>query len=114
MANVNETIANILDRPSGKAASERQTLIVEVAHMIRAWRVEAGLTQAELANRIGTGQTAISKLESYDNDHIPSVSTLIDIAHACGRQLLLGSQPAAGSSLAPSGKATAGQQLLAV
>jgi len=93
-------IAGILDRPSGKRAYERRAGIVQVARMVHRWRTDAGLTQRQLAERIGTKQARISKLESYDNEHMPNVDTLIAIAHACGRRFVFGSEKATTSSTA--------------
>jgi ribosome-binding protein aMBF1 (putative translation factor) len=42
---------------------EEERLNAEIARMIYAARTKAGLTQAELANRIGTKQPAIARLE---------------------------------------------------
>jgi|GEM_PF-2648397 len=89
----NKAIAEILDRPSGKGAYESRTWIVQVAKMVQSWRIDAELSQNELAELIGTKQAQISRLESYDNDHMPNVGTLIKIAHACGRRLVIGSKP---------------------
>jgi transcriptional regulator with XRE-family HTH domain len=43
-------------------------------------RVRAGLTQAELAKRMGTTQSVIARLES--GAQLPSVSTLLKFARA--------------------------------
>ena len=43
-------------------------------------RVRAGLTQAELAARMGTTQSAIARLES--GAQLPSVKTLLRLANA--------------------------------
>ena len=43
-------------------------------------RVRAGLTQAELADRMGTTQSAIARLES--GARMPSVNTLLKFAKA--------------------------------
>ena len=92
---MDEAIADILKRPSGKEAYDKQTGIIQVAKMVNSWRVEANLTQKELADALNTQQGAISKLESYDNENMPNVSTLIDVAHACGRKFVIGSEKAA-------------------
>ena len=93
-------IADILDRPSGKRAYERRAGIVQVARMVHRWRTDAGLTQGQLAERIGSKQARISKLESCDDEHMPDVDTLIAFAHACGRRFVFGSEKARTSSTA--------------
>ena len=55
--------------------------------MIRA-RNDARLTQAEIAERIGTTQSAIARLEGGRVS--PSVATLRRYAEATGRQLRIG------------------------
>ena len=47
-------------------------------------RAEAGLTQAEVAARIGTTQSAIARLESAEPRHSPSIATLQKYANALG------------------------------
>jgi predicted transcriptional regulator len=48
-------------------------------------RAEAGLTQAKLATRIGTTQSAIARLESGGT--LPSLATLRKYAAATGKRL---------------------------
>ncbi|MDZ4733787.1 MAG: helix-turn-helix transcriptional regulator [Nitrospirota bacterium] len=50
-------------------------------------RAEAGLTQAELANRIGTTQSAVARLETAMGKHSPSIGTLKRYASALGYRL---------------------------
>lgn len=52
-------------------------------------RAAAGLTQAEAAERIGTTQSAIARLESGSGKHSPSLATLQKYAHALGCRLEL-------------------------
>jgi transcriptional regulator with XRE-family HTH domain len=47
-------------------------------------RAEAGLTQAELAARIGTTQSAVARLEAPSGKHSPSIATLRRYASALG------------------------------
>lgn len=47
-------------------------------------RAEAGLTQAEVAERVGTTQSAIARLESGSSRHSPSIATLQRYAGALG------------------------------
>jgi transcriptional regulator with XRE-family HTH domain len=50
-------------------------------------RARAGLTQAEVAKRVGTTQSAIARLESGAGKHSPSVATLQRYARALGFRL---------------------------
>lgn len=47
-------------------------------------RAEAGLTQAQVAMRVGTTQSAIARLESGALKHSPSIATLQKYANALG------------------------------
>lgn len=47
-------------------------------------RTESGLTQAEVAKRVGTSQSAIARLESAERKHSPSIATLQRYARALG------------------------------
>ena len=54
-------------------------------------RHEAGLTQAQVAERMGTQPPSVARLERSlaTGKHSPSLSTLRKYAQACGRELLL-------------------------
>jgi transcriptional regulator with XRE-family HTH domain len=47
-------------------------------------RAESGLTQAQVAERVGTTQSAIARLESGALKHSPSIATLQKYAQALG------------------------------
>jgi ribosome-binding protein aMBF1 (putative translation factor) len=61
-------------------------IAVDVARMIHQARTDAGLTQAELADLIGTKQQAIARLEDADYDG-HSLRMLERIASALNRKL---------------------------
>ena len=52
-------------------------------------RKEAGLTQEEIARRMGTTKSAVSRLEASlgSEKHSPSLATLRKYAKACGKRL---------------------------
>ena len=54
-------------------------------------RHEAGLTQAEVAERMGTQAPAVARLERSlaTGKHSPSVATLRKYVKACGKRLVL-------------------------
>jgi predicted transcriptional regulator len=56
------------------------------SELIRA-RARAGLSQAELAERMGTSQSAIARLESGQT--LPSTKTLLRFAEATGSKVKL-------------------------
>lgn len=55
--------------------------------LLRQAREEAGLTQEELARRINTKKTAISRIENHAEDI--KLSTLEKFVHALGKQLTI-------------------------
>lgn len=56
-----------------------------LASLLIRLRSEAGLSQAELAKRVGTTQSAIARMES--GKVIPRLESLRKIARACGKTL---------------------------
>lgn len=59
----------------------------EILDEILRARAEAGVTQAELAARIGTTQSAVARLETGLGKHSPSIGTLKRYALALGYRL---------------------------
>lgn len=76
-----------LAKPGVKAAYE--ALHDEFAFLDEVFKVRAdsGLTQAEVAERVGTTQSAIARLESAAPKHSPSIATLQRYAKALGYKL---------------------------
>ena len=58
-----------------------------LGEQVRALRVAAGITQAELADRIGTSQPAVAHLEG--GRRTPTLVTLQKLAQALGRDVTL-------------------------
>ena len=54
-------------------------------------RKEAGLTQADVALKMGVSQPVLARIESSlgKRDHSPSLSTLRRYAQACGKKLVI-------------------------
>ena len=50
-------------------------------------RAAQGLTQAQVAERIGTTQSAVARMESGSGKHSPSLATLTKYANALGCKL---------------------------
>ena len=57
------------------------------ADLIRATRLQAGITQAELGRRLGMSQAAVARLERPGAN--PTVATLERLVHATGHRLEL-------------------------
>ena len=71
--------------PEFRAELERLRPFEEVARQIIRLRLDHGLSQEALAQRVGTTKSAISRLES--GQHAPNLATLTRIAGAFGGRL---------------------------
>lgn len=73
-----------LAKPSVKAAYD--ALADEFAYLdeLLKARTASGLSQIEVAQRIGTSQSAVARLESINSKHSPSLATLQNYAQALG------------------------------
>ena len=74
----------LLRNPQVKDEYDKLAPIYEIKEEIIRLRIEKGLSQKELADLIGSKQSAISRLES--GDYNPSVQFLIKIAHALDKE----------------------------
>ncbi len=67
------------------AAYDQAGRDIELGERVRELRLRAGLTQSELARRMGTTQPAIARLEAGGTS--PSIQTLDSVAQAVGARL---------------------------
>ena len=84
-----ELKARALERADVKAEYDRLDEEFAFLDEFLKARAAAGITQAEVAERIGTTQSAIARLESGGGKHSPSLATLQKYAHALGCRLEL-------------------------
>lgn len=92
MATHDEIIKELMSRPGVAAEVERiEREESELLDALLKARHEAGLTQAELAARMGTHAPAVARLERAlaTGKHSPSVATLRRYVKACGKDLRL-------------------------
>ncbi len=90
---IGTTLSAARRRHTAKSAEyrrERERLepYEKLARAVIQLRMRQNLTQEQLAGRIGTTASAISRLES--GQHMPSMETLRKLAHASGGHLLVG------------------------
>jgi len=101
--------ARALARPGVKKAYDELDEEFAFLDEVLKARAEAGLTQAEVAARIGTTQSAVARLESAESRHSPSIATLQRYAKALGYKvqirLVKRKRPAAGSRVRSSATA---------
>jgi transcriptional regulator with XRE-family HTH domain len=67
-----------------------------LVRMLARARDQAGITQAELARRIGTTQSAVARLEGAERD--PRLSTVVRYAQIVGRELIAADAEAVGTA----------------
>ncbi len=84
-----ELKARALERADVKAEYDRLDEEFAFLDEFLKARAAAGITQAEVAERIGTTQSAIARLESGSGKHSPSWATLQKYARALGCRLEL-------------------------
>jgi predicted transcriptional regulator len=77
--------ARLLANPKVKAEYDALAPQFEIAAELLRARLRAGLSQAELAVRMGTSQSAVARLESGDT--LPSTKTLLRYAQATGSRV---------------------------
>ena len=81
----------ILAKPGVKKAYEALEEEYAALYAMLDARLAAGLTQADVAKRMGTTVSAVSRLEASlrSEKHSPSYATLKKYAQACGKKLLV-------------------------
>ena len=82
MSSITELKKKWLKDPKVRDAFEDMEPEFEVAHALIAARVEAGLTQVEVAKRMGTTQSVVARLEGGRT--LPSIKSLYRYAEATG------------------------------
>jgi len=90
MLTYDEMKAKMLENPTIRAEYERiEREEMPMLDAILSARKDAGLTQAQVAERMGTKATAVARLEAalVSGKHSPSISTLRKYASALGKQL---------------------------
>lgn len=85
--NLKQFKARALARPDIKREYDRLAGEFEFLDEILKARAATGLTQADVAARIGTTQSAVARLESSTGKHSPSLATLQRYASAIGYRL---------------------------
>ena len=75
-------LARRLRDPAFRAEWERTAVARAVATRVIAYRAEHGITQTELARRLGMKQPAVARLEA--GEHNPSLETLARLSSALG------------------------------
>ncbi len=98
-----QLVKKMLKRPGVKAAYEAQAEEFALLDELLRARRRAGLTQAEVAKRMGTMPPAVARLEGGGGRqrHSPSLTTLRKYAQAVGCRLEIRLRPLKGRRLGP-------------
>ncbi len=75
-------------RGRGDTVLDDEERISQFRELVYRLRIEAGLTQVELADRMGTAQPAIARMEN--GGVRPTLDTLEKLAKAVGKDLVVG------------------------
>jgi DNA-binding XRE family transcriptional regulator len=81
----NDVKKSLLQSQEVKEEYDKLNVIYEIKKQIIKYRLEQGISQKELAEKIGTRQSAISRLEN--DDYNPSIEFLDKVANALGKKL---------------------------
>ena len=85
---LDEWLSEKLKKPGFRKHFRQARMAVEVAHQIVLLREKLGISQVELARRMGTKQQTISRLESGDYEGV-TLKTLMKIADATKTQVVV-------------------------
>src|SRR3989344_2063017 len=77
-----------LENPKFKKGFEEEYEKLSMGEQLARLRLQAGLTQAEVAKNAGTTASAVSRYENAEYDRY-EVRTLQRIARACGGRMIL-------------------------
>ncbi len=91
MTNIKELHKKWAENPEFKSAYDELETEFELARVLIEARVESGLTQAQVAERMKTSQAAIARMEGGKVK--PSAGSLERYAKAIGRRLHISFEP---------------------
>jgi len=78
-----------LSNPSVREEYEASAAAFAVKRQLIALRHQAGLTQEQMAERLGTQKSNISRLENLSATHSPKLETIEQYAHQLGYSVQL-------------------------
>lgn len=81
----NEVKKTLLKNPEAKKEYNNLDIMYEIKKQVIKYRIDNNLSQKELAEKIGTKQSAISRLEN--DDYNPSFKFMNKVANALGKKL---------------------------
>jgi transcriptional regulator with XRE-family HTH domain len=91
MSKINTLHNRWMKTPGYKEAFEESRIEFELARQLIETRIKSGLSQEELATKMGTSQSTIARLESGTS--MPSMRTLTKFAQATNSQVQIMFKP---------------------
>lgn len=79
--------------PEVKGEYDSLSSVFEMKRRMIALRKQAGLTQAQMADLLGTKKSNISRLESVTSDNSPRLATIEEYAKALGYSIKVDFKP---------------------
>jgi ribosome-binding protein aMBF1 (putative translation factor) len=98
MATSNSFEQAALRDPDVKFGFDNYEVLRQVGDFVKEMRTGSSLTQAVLQEMSGVSQADISRLEKGAMERGPSLLTLVRLAHAAGKHLVIGLKDDAGDS----------------
>ncbi|MEO8541988.1 MAG: helix-turn-helix transcriptional regulator [Betaproteobacteria bacterium] len=98
MVKPNEFEQSLLQDPDVKFGFDNYEVLQQLGALVRDMRTESGLSQSALQDASGVGQSEISRLESGSMERGPSLLTLVRLAHAAGKRLVIGIEDEEGAT----------------
>ncbi len=90
MGKLNAFEESLLLDPDVKFGFDNYEMLKQIGMFVRDIRTQSAMSQTALEEASGVGQAEISRLESGSMERGPSLLTLVRLAHAAGKRLVIG------------------------
>ncbi len=78
---------HLMENPDFRLGWRLYEMAGEIGRIVSAMRKRSGLTQTQLAERLGVRQSMVAKLESKNPDRMPTFATVARVADVCGYEM---------------------------
>ncbi len=90
MVKMTELEKRALEDPDVRLGYDNYEVLRRLGEFVREMRANSALSQTALQELSGVPQAEISRLESGNMERGPTLLTLVKLAHAAGKQLVIG------------------------
>ena len=101
MATLSKREQAALNDPDVRFGFDNYDVLKQVGELVRQMRAETAMSQAALHAASGVDQADISRLELGSLERGPTLLTLVRLAHAAGKRLVIGVEDAEPSGKTP-------------